>query len=103
MRRMHKPILPISKKERDAGVKLMVFDGWTMKQAAEDKAKWFARRKHLVVVREKQRMTQGRGKVVGKWVSNKIYVAYIPKKKEKFLNELKQKQEPTSVAPEEGH
>lgn len=103
MKRKYKPILPVSAKERATGVRVIVFEGWSMKHAAEDKAKWFSKRKHLIIIKEKQKTTRGRGKVVGPWVSNKIYVAFIPKKKKQALEDLKQKQEPASSANDTSH
>lgn len=101
MRKRRVPInLPISKYERALGVKLIIFDGYTLKEAHENKKKWFAKRKYFTALREKQKVTQGRGVVVGPWTDCKVYVAYIPTKK---MYQLEQKQEPTSAGTEVSH
>lgn len=83
--------IPITPKEREFGVKVAVFESWNLEDALEDKVKWFAKKKHLTILKEKTKVTHGRGAVVGKWKSSKVYVSFIPTKKLATFNDYKHK------------
>lgn len=71
----------VSEKEREVGVRVKCFEAWELKDAQKYKNEWFARRKYLTILQERTRVTHGRGAVVGKWKSSKVYVSFIPTKK----------------------
>ncbi len=73
--------IQVSEKERELGVRVKCFEAWDLKDAQKYKNEWFARRKYLTILKEKTRVVHGKGAVVGKWKSSKVYVSFIPTKK----------------------
>lgn len=74
-------VLQVSEKERELGVRVKCFEEWELKDAQSSKSEWFAKRKNLSILKEKTKVIHGRGVVVGKWKSSKVYVSFIPTRK----------------------
>ena len=79
----------ITEKERELGVKVKCFEAWELKDAQKYKSEWFAKREHLTILKEKTKVIHGRGAVVGKWKSSKVYVSFIPTKKLEALKQFR--------------
>lgn len=74
-------VIRVTDKERELGVRVKCFEQQELKNALEDKIEWFSKRSNLSVLKQKTRVLRGKGAVVGRWKSSKVYVSFIPKNK----------------------
>lgn len=70
-------VIKISDKEKMIGLKLKIFRGNSLEECYKLKENWLSHQKNIKEVKTKAKTVSGKGKVVGRWTRNTVYLSYI--------------------------